>query len=583
MAGAWDGKVGGIGHWGGWGTPSAPTVAEPSPVQTTLPTSAYGQTIPVIYGKARLPGAYIWCAPIITVTETHMEWWDTVTTTTTLMSCRLRFARPLVPDSTWAVKRIWAQGKLVYDNTTGYRAKGLKFRFYDGRSTQDRDPTMVKEEGASNVSAHRGYIDIVLTDFPIQDFGAPPTVEAEFIQSTSSAVQSSSFQAFSSDELTTWASIDPDSDTFYSYSDAIGTIRRFSISALREIYAIQVSGLGRAYSSLGFGLFRYFHYLDRILTVGFVPGSGGGTYPLILNPITGVSVADAVDPIGDAGQTVCCAGACVLPTGTGLALIASFHLGYVSIYRFTDSAISRLSISGVSWDGRGVPQCILAGEIRDNDCDFWVCAGSSLWKLTINAAGLVTTTVEFSTFADDLNYAVLYDDDIVVWTDNGTATRIDGATSSTVWTASVPYQIPVATSQNLAPPDMQVLDDEFYYQDLTAYRFTNLQTGVTTSISKGSAATNLYNYYGPSNTLITTKNVAAAIRSRFNVATGTDLFNLSDFLTDLMVYGGGFDPSEIQTVNIDDQIEGAVVDVTAGVRDIARSICEPYSISMFER
>ncbi|TIW33773.1 MAG: hypothetical protein E5V62_19070 [Mesorhizobium sp.] len=582
MAGAWDGKVGGIGHWVFGGT-SQPTVAEPSPVQTTLPTSAYGQTIPVIYGKARVPGAYIWVAPIVTVTETHVEWWDQVTTTTSLMSCRLRFARPLVPDSTWAVKQIWAQGKLVYDNATGYRAKGLKFRFYDGRSTQDRDPTMVNEEGANNVSAHRGYIDLVLTDFPIQDFGAPPTVEAEFIQSGGSSVQASSFQVFFPDEISTWASIDPDSDSFYGYSDDIGMIRRFSISGLREIYSIQVSGLGRAYVSLGSRLFRYFPYIDRILTVGFVPGSGGGTYPLLLNPVTGVTVAEAVDPIGDAGQTVCCAGACMLPTGSGLAMIASFHLGYVTLYRFTDFAINRVSISGSSWDGRGVPQCILAGEVRDHDCDMWVCAGSSLWKLTINAAGLVTTTVEFSTLADDLVYAVFHDDDIVVWTDNATATRIDAATGSVVWTASVPYQIPTATLQNLAPPDMQVLEDEFYYQDLTAYRFTNLQTGATRSISKGSAGTNLYTWYGPTDTLITTKNVAAPIRSRFNVATGTDLFNLSDFLTDLMVYGGGFDPSEIQTVNIDDQIEGAVVDVTAGVRDIARSICEPYSIAMFER
>lgn len=46
---------------------------------------------------------------------------------------------------------------------------------------------------------------------------------------------------------------------------------------------------------------------------------------------------------------------------------------------------------------------------------------------------------------------------------------------------------------------------------------------------------------------------------------------------------GGFDASEVDTINIDDVIDGAVVDVTAGVRDIARSVCEPYSIAVFER
>ncbi|MBZ9934341.1 hypothetical protein LB570_30145, partial [Mesorhizobium sp. BR1-1-5] len=60
-----------------------------------------------------------------------------------------------------------------------------------------------------------------------------------------------------------------------------------------------------------------------------------------------------------------------------------------------------------------------------------------------------------------------------------------------------------------------------------------------------------------------------------------DLRNLSDFLSDLMIHGGGED--EVECVNIDDQIQGAVIDVTAGARDIARSIIEPYSIAMFER
>ncbi|OWK18295.1 hypothetical protein AJ88_03650 [Mesorhizobium amorphae CCBAU 01583] len=46
---------------------------------------------------------------------------------------------------------------------------------------------------------------------------------------------------------------------------------------------------------------------------------------------------------------------------------------------------------------------------------------------------------------------------------------------------------------------------------------------------------------------------------------------------------GGFDSSEIGTINIDDVIDGAVIDVTAGVRDIAMSVCEPYSIAVFER
>ncbi|TIR95821.1 MAG: hypothetical protein E5X19_15535, partial [Mesorhizobium sp.] len=115
-----------------------------------------------MWGKCRLPAAYIWVPPIVTVTETHMEWWDQITTTTSDMSCRLRFARPLVPDSTWTMRKLYCNGTLIYDASQGYRKKGLKFRFYSGLSTQGQDPTMVAEEGESNVSAHRGYLDIVL-------------------------------------------------------------------------------------------------------------------------------------------------------------------------------------------------------------------------------------------------------------------------------------------------------------------------------------------------------------------------------------------------------------------------------------
>jgi hypothetical protein len=162
--------------------PSTPTVADVPPFQATLPTSAYGQTIPVIWGIARLPSAYIWCAPILTVTSTHQEWWDKVTTTTTGLTARLRFARPLVPDSQWSLRKFYANGKLIYDGTTGYRASGLKFRFYDGRSSQGRDPAMVREEGAANVSAHRGYIDIVVENYNVFGFGSPPVFEAEVVQ-----------------------------------------------------------------------------------------------------------------------------------------------------------------------------------------------------------------------------------------------------------------------------------------------------------------------------------------------------------------------------------------------------------------
>ncbi|RWF41841.1 MAG: hypothetical protein EOS65_10890 [Mesorhizobium sp.] len=563
-------------------TATTPTVAEPSPVQTTLPTSAYGQTIPVVWGKCRLPAAYIWVAPIVTVTETHMEWWDEVTTTTSSMTARLRFARPLVPDSTWGVRRIWAQGKLIFDGSSGYRAKGLKFRAYDGRSTQGRDPSQTSEEGTNNVSAHRGYLDIVFQDFNIFEIGAPPVFEAEWIQDPSSGAEVDDFQTFFADPINTVAAPDWDAQEFYGFSNSSWQIRRFSIPGLREIYAITISGLGRAYSSITENFFAYIPGIDRIVAFGFVPGFLGGTFPILFDPVTGISVSEG-DTLGAAGESV--NAAAILQIGNaGILIASSFLIGYFSVFTFDANAITRASLSGASWDGRGRAECITVGTIRNDNADVWVCAGTTLYKLLINASGLVLTVTAFATFADDLRYVVFYDGNLIVWTDNAEAIKVNGTTGATIWTVSVPYQVPASSAiRGDGDPTQNRFDDTFFEQDDDHYFFTNLDDGTTETISKPIESSGWRHVYDAlSDTVITTDNFSVPQRRRFDVAGNGDLRNLSDLLTALMVEGG-FEPSEITCINIDDQIQGAVVDVTAGVRDIARSIIEPYGIAMFER
>ncbi|MER9032425.1 hypothetical protein [Mesorhizobium sp. M0674] len=577
-----------LGSWGGWDTPTSPTVADVPDFQVTLPTSAYGQTIPVIYGKARLPAAYIWCAPILTVTSTHQVYWDTVTTTTSGLTARLRFARPLVPDSTWTLRKLYANGKLIYDGTNGYRAHGLKFRFYDGRSTQGRDSAMVREEGETNVSAHRGYIDIVVENYDVHGFGSPPVFEAEVVQAVGDSIDVDNFQAFYSDPVNTFPAIDWESSTWYGYSDSSGMIRRFSTSFLREIYAIPVNGLGRAYTAIAENFFRYIPEMDRLVAAGSVPGVFGSVYPLLLDPVSGTSIAEAADPIAPIGlgQSINAATCFTFGSGAnGIAMLSSFHLGYVSLYTFTATAITRIALSGTSWDSRGIPACFTPGDIRDGDADIWVCAGNSLWKNTVTVSGLTTLVTEHATFTGAPLYAVFHDDDVIVWTDNAEAIRIDGATGAVVWTKSVPYQIQAAPSRSVAAPDANRFEGEFLFQAATFYYFTDLDTGLTRSVAKATEASAWrYVYDDLSQTIITTDNATIPQRRRFDAPGNGTLRNLSDLLTDLMVYGGGYDPSEIAIEgDVSDQIQGAVFDVTAGVRDIARSICEPYSIAMFER
>ncbi|MBZ9909215.1 hypothetical protein LB557_24705 [Mesorhizobium sp. BR115XR7A] len=563
------------------GPPASPTVAEPSPVQTTLPTSAYGQTIPVVWGKARLPAAYIWVAPILTVTETHMEWFDQVTTTTSAMTARLRFARPLVPNSTWGVRRIWAQGKLIYDSSTGYRAPGVNFRVYDGRSTQGRDPSQVSEEGTNNVSAHRGYLDIVFRNFDIFTIGSPPVFEAEWIQDPSTDPQVENFQTFFSDPINTVAAADWDAQEFYGVSNDSGQIRRFSISGLREIYAIAISGLGRAYSGMTENFLAYVPIMDRLVAFGFVPGPAGGTFPIMLDPVTGTSISEGA-AIGDAGQLLNAAAVLQFGHSSGLLIASSFHIGYFSVFRFDANTMTRVSLSGSFWDSRGLPESITVGTIRDSDADVYVCAGTSLYKLVINAQGLVLTTTTLATFSDNLRYVVFYDSNLIVWNDNAQAIKV-GGTGATIWTVTVPYQLPAASApRGDGDPTLNRFDDTFFTQDSDHYYFTNLDDGTTETVSKPLELSPWRHVYDAiSDTVITTDNFAVPQRRRFNVSGTGDLRNLSDFLSDLMIHGGGED--EVDCINIDDQIQGAVIDVTAGARDIARSTIEPYSIAMFER
>jgi hypothetical protein len=564
--------------------PSTPTVADVPPFQATLPTSAYGQTIPVIWGIARLPSAYIWCAPILTVTSTHQEWWDKVTTTTTGLTARLRFARPLVPNSQWSLRKFYANGKLIYDGTTGYRASGLKFRFYDGRSSQGRDPAMVREEGAANVSAHRGYIDIVVENYNVFGFGSPPVFEAEVVQAIGAGISISSFQGFASDPVNTVAAVDWDSSTWYGYSASSGLIRRFSTSYLREIYAVPVNGLGRAYFGLEESFFRYIPQIDRIIAVGGISGPGGGIWPILIDPVSGTSVAEAADSAGDAGELVYAAAAFMIGNA-GIVAMSSFLLGHVSVYSFTAGAMSRVSFSATSWDGRGRPECFTPGEIRDGDADLWICSGHGLWKNVVTTTGLTTLLTEHATFVDSPRYAVWHDDDVIVWTDNAEAIRIDGSTGAVVWTKAVPYQIGAAGSlRSLPGPDEQRLDDELLVQTEDQYYFTSLDTGLTRTVGKATEVSSWrYVYDGLSQTVITTDNIVLPLRRLFDVAGSGALRNLSDLLSDLMVYGGGYDSDQVETVNIDDLIDGSVIDVTAGVRDIARATNEPYSNAMFER
>lgn len=552
---------------------TAPTVPEASPIQTTLPTSAYGQTIPVVWGKCRLPAAYIWVPPILTVTSTHTEWWDQITTTTSNMSCRLRFARPLVPDSIWVLRKLYCNGTLIYDASQAYRKAGLKFRAYDGRSTQGRDPTMTKEEGTNNISAHRGYLDVVLTDFDIQSFGSPPVFEGEWIQDGATTHSYTTFTTYEGGVI--FDAMIPVWDQSKLYGFNWVNIYLYSIPATRQYFTFNLPGDAFSYYSG----FRYSRTLDRLIYLASTTGLGG--VPVLINGSTGAIIETSSDFV--ATSIVGGTGFCDV---TGGALLVGFS-GAQSIFSVLidgpNDSVSVAYRSSDSWQGYSNIECVTPGAVRGSEADFHFCADSDLVKVTFTALGTVKSISVLATLPHPLRYAIYDDDgDLVVWTNSATVSRVNGTTGAIEYTKTVPYQIQSYGTRQLGSPDLQRLTEELYFTTGGVSYFTDLKLGTTRQVSGADSSVQPFFYDGQTGTVLTIDGTGQPRRLIVTAGDGS-LRNLSDFLSDLMVHGGGYDSTQIVTENVTDQIHGAVVDITAGARDIARATCEPYSIAIFER
>lgn len=559
------GNPGGVGTSGGGSTPAA---------QQSFPTSAYGQVVPVIWGKARVPGGYIWAPDIVTRTTT-LSPLETATTTRTVLSARIRFARPLVSESTWRVRKIWADGVLLYDASRGYKKSGFNFREYDGQSTQGRDPTMVDKEGTANVSAHRGYLDIVVRNYTLAtDNPEPPAFEAEWVQDATSSTDTDSFTGFVADAVNSQPAAAWDAGILYGYSSSSNYIRVFSIGSLQEVFAVPVAGASGIHEES----FRYIREIDRCLALeGTSPYDG-----VLIDPTTGSITARTSIPSAPTGLPNT---TCHLRIGSvSLLLVAAFLTSRLTISRFPDANTAEVvGDTGSGWGGYSAIECIAPGEIRADTADVWVCADDKLVKLVVNSFGGILSTAEFATLTDNPIYAVYHEGDVIVWTDNAEVIRINGTTGATVWTESVPYTVTATGStRHLGAPDQNRFEETFCWSDAAAYYFTDLDDGDTTTVSVANSQSN-FAYDSVTDTLIKTDNGALPVRVTFDAVGDGEVRDLADFIEDLMVHGGQYDASEITVEGIDDQIQGAVIDITSGVRDVLRSLADPYSFAIFER
>lgn len=202
--------------------------------------STYGAAIPNVWGVTRVGGNMIWTSGIREKKKKKRQgkgggYYNEYT-------YFADFAMAFCAGPVDYIRRIWADGKLIYDTTgasEGVSNGKYKFRTYLGSEDQLPDPTIEAKQGAGNVPGYRGLCYVVFENFPLADFGNRlPQMAAEVLVSGATSQVYYDRTTLTSSGLTSIAgnSLVIDPNLGYAYAiDQTGTgsesgIRRFRIS-----------------------------------------------------------------------------------------------------------------------------------------------------------------------------------------------------------------------------------------------------------------------------------------------------------------------------------------------------------------
>ena len=152
-----------------------PTQYGPRLDDLKVTTSAYGINRPRHFGTGRTAGNVIYAQPLHEVeTATDVGGKGGPTQTTITYSYFATFAVSLGHGIGRGVRRIWANGVLVWDATIGASnpdAIALDFTFYPGTPDQLPDPTMEADIGVGMVPGYRDDIVVMFREVPLEKFG----------------------------------------------------------------------------------------------------------------------------------------------------------------------------------------------------------------------------------------------------------------------------------------------------------------------------------------------------------------------------------------------------------------------------
>ncbi len=140
----------------------------PRLAEINVQTSSYGSQIPKIFGTMRVAGTVVWATDLRE--DRTREGGGKGRPGTTAYSYSVSFAVALSARPILAVRRIWADGKLLRGGGGDFKSE-TGFRLHPGGETQAIDPLIAAAEGAGGAPAYRGLALAVFEDFQLADYG----------------------------------------------------------------------------------------------------------------------------------------------------------------------------------------------------------------------------------------------------------------------------------------------------------------------------------------------------------------------------------------------------------------------------
>jgi hypothetical protein len=145
-----------------------------------ITTSSYGQAIPIVYGRARLGGVFIWSTNLREHIEEEEQGGKGGGSTSTLRTYTYSasFAVLVCRGTVEQIKRIWADDVLVFDADAAEPTK-FDITIYSGEGriyptvslTQEPDPVIEADKGVGLTPAYRGSCYVVFEDFDLSPYG----------------------------------------------------------------------------------------------------------------------------------------------------------------------------------------------------------------------------------------------------------------------------------------------------------------------------------------------------------------------------------------------------------------------------